>query len=100
MIFRWLYKRRLTSLFGPFVPEHTIKKITDGFSEWESFKLLLPRTIKRLCFKPVMSEIDALQAVQKMIVDALRDAPDVGEAERRNSPAKPNQDSTSSRAKS
>jgi transposase len=100
MIFRWLYKRRLTSLFGPFVPEHTIKKITDGFSEWESFKLLLPRTIKRLCFKPVMSEIEALQAVQKMIVDALRDAPDVREAERRNSPAKPNQDSTSSRAKS
>ena len=84
----------LTRMFGRFVPEHAVKKITDSFSEWESFKLLLPRTIKRLCFKPAMSEIDALQAVQKMVVDALRDTPDVGESGRRN------QDTTSSRAKS
>lgn len=39
-----------------------------------------------------MSEIDALQALQKMILDALRDAPDAAEDKHgaRNSPTKPN----------
>jgi len=91
MIFRWLYKRRLTRLFGPFIPEDTMEKIADSFSEWESFKLLLPRAINRLFFTPVMSEIDALQTVQKMILDALRDAPDVAaKRDASNSATKPN----------
>ena len=79
MIFRWLYKRRVTRLFGRFVPEHAIKELTEHLSEWESFKLMLPRAINRLFFTPVMSDIDALQTLQRMIHDALRDAPDVAE---------------------
>lgn len=89
MIFRWLYKRRLTRTFGPFIPGHKIREITGGFSEWESFKLFLPRAIRRIFFPPVMSEIDALQALQKMIQDALRDAP-VAEDKHGNSPTKLN----------
>ena len=88
MIFRWLYKRRIARLFGPFVPEdtiNTIMKITDSLSEWESFKLLLPRAINRLFFTPAMSETDALQTLQKMILDALRDAPDTA-GDKRDSP--------------
>ncbi len=79
-------------MFGRFVPEHTIKELTGRFSEWESFKLLLPRAINRLFFTPVVSEIDALQTLQKMMLDALRDAPDVaGDPHHaRNSPTKPN----------
>jgi hypothetical protein len=77
MIFRWLHKRRAIRVFGRFVSEHTIKEITDRLSEWESFKLLLPRAIYRLFFTPVMSGIDALETLQKMMLDALRDAPDV-----------------------
>ncbi len=77
MIFRWLYKRSVTRAFGRFVPEYTIKELTDRLSEWESFKLLLPRAIYRLFFAPVMSDVDALQTLQKMMLDALRDAPDV-----------------------
>jgi hypothetical protein len=92
MIFRWLYKRRVARVFRRFVPEHTINELTDRFSEWESFKLLLPRAIYRLFFTPVMSEIDALQTLQKMILDALRDAPDIAENKygTRNSPTKLN----------
>jgi hypothetical protein len=92
MIFRWLYKRSVTRVFGRFVPEHTIKELTGHFSEWESFKLLLPRAIYRLFFTPVMSESDALQTLQKMMLDALRDAPDVAGDKHvtRNSPTKPN----------
>jgi hypothetical protein len=86
MIFRWLYKRRITRLFGRFIPEQGISKIFDPLSEWESFKLLLPRAIHQLFFTPVVSEIDALQMVQKMIRDALRDAPDAAG----NPPKKPN----------
>jgi hypothetical protein len=66
-------------VFGQFVPEHTIKELTDDLSEWNSFKLLLPLAIHRLFFTPVMSDIDALQTLQRMIHDALRDAPDVAE---------------------
>jgi hypothetical protein len=76
MIFRRLYKRSVTRVFGRFIPEQRINEITDSLSEWESFKLLLPRAIYRLFFTPVMSEIDALQAVQKMLRDVLRDAPE------------------------
>jgi hypothetical protein len=77
MIFRWLQERRASRVFGRFVPEHTIKEITDRLSEWESFKLLLPRAIYRLFFTPAMSDIEALETLQKMMLDVLRDAPDV-----------------------
>ncbi len=80
MIFRWLYKRRVTRLFGPVLPKDAIKKVTDGLSEWQSFKLLLPRRMYLMFCTPVMSETDALQTLQVMIRDALREAPDgVGE---------------------
>jgi hypothetical protein len=79
-------------VFCGFVPELTIKEITNSISDWESFKLLLPRAINRLFFTPVMSEIDALQALQKMMFDALRDAPSVSQDKHGpgNSPTKPN----------
>jgi hypothetical protein len=77
MIFRWLYKRRVTRVFGLFVPERAIKEIIDHLSEWESFKLLLPLAVCRLFFAPVMSDVEALRTVQKMLLDALRDAPGV-----------------------
>jgi hypothetical protein len=76
MIFRRLYKRSVTRVFGRFIPEQRINEITDSLSEWESFKLLLPRPISRLFFTPVMSEIDALRAVQNMLRDVLRDEPE------------------------
>jgi len=82
MIFRRLYKRSVTQVFGRFIPEQRINEILSGLSEWESFKLLLPRPIYRLFFTPVMSEIDALQTLQKMIRDVLRDAPDAAEDKR------------------
>ena len=90
MIFRWLYKQRVTRVFSRFVPEHTINELTGSFSEWESFKLVLPRAIYRLFFTPVMSEIEALQTLQKMMLDALHDAPDAAGNKHgtRNSPAK------------
>jgi hypothetical protein len=75
MIFRWLYERRLTRVFGRFIPEHTSKDLR--FSEWESFKLLLPSAIRRLFFPPDRSEIDALRMLQKIMVNAPRDAPHV-----------------------
>jgi len=92
MIFRRLYKRSVTRVFGRFIPEQRVNEITDRLSEWESFKLLLPRAIYRLFFTPVMSEIDALQTLQKMIRDALRDAPDAAGDKRGapNSRMKPN----------
>jgi hypothetical protein len=96
MIFRWLYKRSVIRAFGRFVPEHTIEELTDHLSEWESFKLLLPRAIYRLFFTPVMSDIDVLQTLQKMMLGALRDAPGVAGdkhgAPNPNSPTKPNPD--------
>jgi hypothetical protein len=72
--------------------EQTIKELTGRLSEWESFKLLLPGAIYRLFFTPVMSESDALQTLHKMIVDAIRDAPDVAGDKHgaRNLPTKPN----------
>jgi hypothetical protein len=76
MIFRRLYKRSVTRVFGRLIPEQRINEITDRLSEWESFKLLLPRAIYRRFFTPLMSEIHALQAVQKMLRDVLRDAPE------------------------
>jgi hypothetical protein len=76
MIFRRLYKRSVTRVFGRFIPEQRINEITDSLSEWESFKLLLPRPISQLFFTPVMSEIDALRAVQNMLRDVLRDEPE------------------------
>ena len=75
MIFRWLYKRKLTQVFGASLPENAITKVIDGLSEWESFKLLLPRRIHHLFFKPVMPDIDALQTLQMMIRDTLRETP-------------------------
>jgi hypothetical protein len=92
MIFPWLYKRKLTQTFGGYVPKHKIKEITGGFSEWESFKLLLPLPIYRLFFKPAMSETDALKAVQKMTLDVLRNAPNLAGDKRSapSSPTKPN----------
>ena len=88
-IFRWLYKRSMTRVFGRFIPDNRIK---DPFSEWESFKLLLPRRIYRLFFTPVTSEIDALRALQKMILDASRDVSNVAGDKRGslNSQTKPN----------
>jgi hypothetical protein len=92
MIFRRLYKRSVTRAFGGFIPEQRVSEILSGLSEWESFKLLLPRAIYRLFFTPVVSEIDALQTVQKMLRDALRDGPDAAGDKRGtpNSRAKPN----------
>jgi hypothetical protein len=92
MVFRRLYKRSVTRAFGRFAPEHTIKELTGRLSEWESFKLLLPSAINRLFFTPVMSDIDALQTLQKMMLDALRDAPAVAGDEHgaTNSPTKAN----------
>ncbi len=92
MIFRWLYKRRVNRLFGPVLPKDAIKQMTGGLSEWQSFKLFLPRRIYRLFFAPVMSETDALQTLQVMIRDALREAPDVSGNEHGvpDSPTKPN----------
>jgi len=91
MIFRWLYKRKVTRLFGRFVPESTIKDVTESLSEWESLKLLLPRAVSRLFFSPVVSEIDALRTVQEMIGDVLHDAPHVASNKHSppNSPRKP-----------
>jgi hypothetical protein len=82
----------MTRVFGPFIPEPTLSKITDDFSEWASFKLMLPRPIYRLFFTPVMPEIDALRMLQKMTVDALRDAPDIASDKpgASNPPTKPN----------
>ena len=79
-------------MFGGFIPELKIKEITDTLSEWESFKLLLPRSISRAVFPPVMSELEALQTLQKMMLDALRHAPDVaGDGhDTRDSPTKSN----------
>jgi hypothetical protein len=79
-------------MFGRFVPEQKINEILNPLTEWESFKLLLPRAIYGLFFTPVMSDIDALQSLQKMMVDALRDAPNVAGDKRGvdNSPTKPN----------
>jgi hypothetical protein len=76
MIFRRLYKRCVTRLFGGYVTEQAINETFDPLSEWESFKLLLPRAVSRLFFPTAMSQTDGLRAVQKMIGDALRDAPD------------------------
>jgi hypothetical protein len=59
-----------------------MKKLTDELSEWKSFKLLLPRPIYRLFFKPAMSEADALRMIRKMLFEALRDAPDIAEDKR------------------
>jgi hypothetical protein len=79
-------------LFGQFVPEHTLKKLTDDLSEWESFKLMLPGPIYRIFFTPVVPEIDALRMIRKMAGDALRDAPDIAGDKHGppNSPTKPN----------
>ena len=66
MIFRRLYKRSVTRVFGRFVPEQTVNELTDRLSEWESFKLWLPGSISRLFFTPAMSETDALKTLQKM----------------------------------
>lgn len=82
MILRRLYKRRVTRVFGRFIPEQRINEITDSLSEWESFKLLLPRQISRLFFTPVVSDLDALKTVQKMIRDVLRDVPEAVEDKR------------------
>jgi len=92
MIFRRIYKRRITRVFGGFISEQAINELTDGLSEWKSFKLLLPRAIRRLFFTPVMSEADALRKLQKMILDALPEAPDAAGDERGtpNSGMKPN----------
>jgi hypothetical protein len=92
MIFRWLYKRKMTRAFGRFVPENTINDLTAGQSEWQSFKSLLPSAISRPFSTPVMSDHDALQTLQKLIRDTLRDAPDlaVNKPSARNSPPKPN----------
>ena len=78
-------------MFGRFIPQQKIYEILDPLTEWESFQLLLPRAIHRLFFTPVVSEVDALQALQKTIRNALRDAPDfVGEKRGvRNSPTNP-----------
>jgi hypothetical protein len=77
------------SSVGAFVPKHTVKRITASLSEWESFKLFLPSAINRLFFTPARSEIDALQTVQKMLLDALRDAPGT-KRDAPNSAARPN----------
>jgi hypothetical protein len=92
MIFRRLYKRRITRVFGGSIPEQAINELTDGLSEWKSFKLLLPRAIHRLFFTPVMSEADALRKLQKMILDVVPNAPDAAGNKRGapNSGMKPN----------
>jgi len=71
MIFRWLYRRRLNRAFGQFIGDDRLKEITSGTSEMQSFRMLLPRRIKRLFFQPVMSERQALMETSRMINEAL-----------------------------
>ena len=54
------------------------------------FQVIAATCDLRLFFTPVMSEIEALQTLQKMMLDALHDAPDAAGNKHgtRNSPAK------------
>ena len=92
MIFRWHYRRKLTQVFGGFVPKHTIKEVAGSCSEWESFKLLLPRAINRLLFTPTISEVDAVKTLQKMMLDALHSPSNVAgdEHDAYDAPREPN----------
>lgn len=82
MIFRWLFKRRLTHLFGRNISDEEMAKLlTPG--EWGYFLLLLPEPIRRLIRKPAVSERQALlvmtQEIHRVLIEAEKQsAPNSG----------------------
>jgi hypothetical protein len=42
MIFRYLYRRRMSEAFGRFIPASRINELTAGTSEWHAFKSFPP----------------------------------------------------------
>jgi hypothetical protein len=75
MIFRWLYKRRLTKIFGQFMTEEDLAKLVAP-GEWNNFLLLLPEPIRRAIRKPAMSERQALflmtQEIHRVLIEAKK----------------------------
>lgn len=58
MFFRCLYRRRVVAAFGKYLtPGSGVAKVMATLSEWDCFKLLLPRPAHRLFFTPAMSEL-------------------------------------------
>jgi hypothetical protein len=76
MIFRRLYKRRITRLFAPALTARQVERIFHDLSEWDSFRWLLPGRVRWLFFTPAMTETEALSAVARMAAQVLATTPD------------------------
>jgi hypothetical protein len=71
LIFRWLFLKRFKRAFGAYIPEHQINERFAGLTEWDCFKTLLPAPLRRLLFKPTMSEQEALAEIVRLSREVL-----------------------------
>jgi hypothetical protein len=68
-MFRALYTRKLRRTFNGLITNVKLKSITDGISEWDCFKLLLPRTVRALLFGEKFNREESLKILEKMSND-------------------------------
>ena len=82
MIFRWWHKRRIASLFGAYLSQEQINAVMRDSSEWDCFRLLLPRPINRLLFRPAMTDGEAyaeiIRAIRRILADVEAQAASEG----------------------
>jgi elongation factor Tu len=74
MIFRFLYRRRVTRLFGPLMSAESLARVLaedDNISEWAAMRfVLIPSWLKRLIDGPEKTA-SALLEVRRMALDTL-----------------------------
>ena len=68
-MFRALYTRKLRLTFNGLVSDIQLQSIADGISEWDCFKLLLPRTVRSLLFGEKFNREESLKILEKMTND-------------------------------
>jgi len=75
-MFTLIYRNRIKRSFGKLSTERQIVDITFNISEWTAFKLVLPRWIWRIFFKPAMSELHSLHTIRRMAEENFQKAED------------------------
>lgn len=68
-MFRALYTRKLRLTFNGLVSNTQLQSITNGISEWDCFKLLLPGTVRSLLFGEKFNKEESLKILEKMSND-------------------------------
>ena len=79
MIFRSIYRRRVRFLFGQFMDEKALDRLTSRFSEWSCFIQLLPQWVRPLFGRHVSyitpKEVEALASSEKVALSGRGDKP-------------------------